>query len=128
RAKLPSADRLLQRQEEAPAPLLLLGRDGVPERLGPGAGLGRIRECPDVVELGLAYELAELAEFRVALAGKTHDERRADGDLRNQLPHPAEHLPVCGRGAAAAHCPKEWPGHMLERNVHVGNETRLRRH
>src|SRR6266536_3717181 len=87
-------DRPLERKEKIPSTLLLLRGHPVAQRLGGRSRLGRIRECPDVVELRAADELAQLAELGFSFTGEADDERRADRDVRHDLAHPVDHRAV----------------------------------
>src|SRR5262249_1986676 len=56
-AVLLPGDRALERQQKVPAAVLLLRGHGIAKRLRRRAGLGRVGERADVVELHLPHEL-----------------------------------------------------------------------
>src|SRR6202040_2283241 len=62
--------------------LLQLRRYVVRERIGRGALHRRVLEAVDPIELRLIQPREKLRELTVRLAGETHDESAADGEIR----------------------------------------------
>src|SRR5262249_21963727 len=73
-------------------------------------------------------ELTKLPKLFLALAGKAHDEGRADGDVRHDLAHTPDHLQIGSRIAAAAHRRQDRPRDVLKWNVDIWNKSRLASH
>src|SRR5947208_6002661 len=62
-----------------------------------GALLGRVGEAAEPVELRLLEKGQQLPEIVVRFAGKAHQTGRADREVRNRPPQPAELVPQRAR-------------------------------
>src|SRR5215210_5747748 len=121
-------DRALRLQELAePPPRHVPGHAA--RQLGAGGPLFRaVGESAQVIEAGLPDESQKILEMLLGLAGEPDDERRAQEDVRGQLPRPVEQAQIALRIAAAPHRREDVSVAVLERHVEIGAEARLASH
>jgi hypothetical protein len=98
------------------------------KREGGGVLFVRISEDADSVEFGRANELDQLFEVLVALAGKSHDEGRANGDAGHALSNAADQSLIRVAIPAPPHASQHAAAGVLERDVEVLADVRALGH
>src|SRR6185312_3287140 len=118
-------DLALDAQQLAATRVDLLLRDALGEQRGDGAFFAGEVEDADVIELGLAHEVAQLLERRLCLARVAGDEGGAEGAVGDARAEALDQVADLSLAVPAPHRLEHAAVDVLDRNVEVAGHPRL---